>query len=92
MQEEKFRSLFEILKFLEHEDEEHAGIEKAIVDMMDKYEGDLNEEQKSVVMKELIKFEILRQREKEHMKEKIEKEEYRLMMTNFYGEQYFSAT
>ena len=92
MEKEKFRSLFEILKFLEHEDAGHAGIEKAIGDIMDKYEGDVNEERKSVMMKELIKFEIMRQKEREHMREKIEKEEYSLIMTNFYGDQYFSAT
>ena len=92
MEKEKFTSLFEILKLLEHEDYEHRDVEHAIIDIMDKYSGDMSEDQRHEMIKELVKYEIKKQHEKEHLKEKLEEENYNMAMTSFYGEQYFSAT
>ena len=63
MDEKRFVLLVELLKFMEKSDLKGGKIDETIISMIDKFDDTLTKEQKSILMKEFVKY----VRKKDHL-------------------------
>jgi len=85
MKDDNFSMLLAVLKKLESMDISKASTEAALVGLIDYFEKDMTEEQKSRIVLEFINYEKIRETEKLRQKETMEKESDRENINSYFS-------
>ena len=76
MDDKRFELLVELLKLMEKNDLKGEGVDETIVSLMDKFDDQLTKEQKSLLMKEFVKYARKEHEPKRDLKKKLEEQLY----------------
>lgn len=91
MEEERFSLLVQVLKLLEQEELKGVSLPKAIARVIDSFDADLTQEQRTLILREFAHYErTRREKEKQDSQRKeaiIEEEKYREALNKFLREE-----
>ncbi len=83
MKDENFAELMTILKFLESQDMKKVSTEDAVINMLDRCEGELTKEQIEIIAKGFVHYERMRQARKKTHEESMKRESERLFEQDY---------
>ncbi|MFH0949490.1 MAG: hypothetical protein V1802_03310 [Candidatus Aenigmatarchaeota archaeon] len=83
---EKFKFLVDMLKFLESKGAENNGVEDCIIDIVNSLEKELSDQQRAEIYMHILRIEKERRMkdEKNHIMEVLERERYRQLIERAY--------
>ena len=83
MDDEKFHLLVQIIETMQDEDIKHSKLEATIVEILNKFDNSLNQEQKLKIMKEFLKYAKIRKEMESSKKSQTDEEMYKRQVTDF---------
>ena len=76
MDDKRFELLVDLLRFMEKNDLKGEKVDETIVSLMNKFDDQLTKEQKSLIMKEFVKYSRKKDEPKRDFKKKLEEQMY----------------